>query len=47
MELQYIDRNENDIFTTTAYAADDDWDSHVYILNREKFLAYFQLKKEG
>ena len=22
---------------------DDDWDSHVYVLNRVKFLNYFQL----
>ena len=27
------------------YANDDDWDSHVYILNREKFLAYFHLRE--
>ena len=23
------------------YASDDDWKSHIYILNREKFLKYF------
>ena len=28
------------------YANDDDWDSHVYILNREKFLAYFHLREK-
>jgi predicted GNAT family acetyltransferase len=25
------------------YASDDDWDSHIYILNREKFLNHFEL----
>ena len=25
------------------YATDDDWESHIYILNREKFLDYFHL----
>ncbi|MCR5249238.1 MAG: hypothetical protein K6E50_01380 [Lachnospiraceae bacterium] len=25
------------------YASDDDWESHIYVLNREKFLQYFSL----
>ena len=25
------------------YASDDDWESHIYVLNREKFLRYFNL----
>ena len=25
------------------YASDDDWESHIYILNREKFLRYFSI----
>lgn len=29
------------------YATDDDWMSHVYVLNRDKFLQYFNLKKEA
>ena len=27
------------------YANDDDWDSHIYTLNLEKFLNYFDLNK--
>ena len=26
------------------YASDDDWESHIYILNREKFLKYFSIE---
>lgn len=28
------------------YANDDDWDSHIYTLNLEKFLKYFDLEQE-
>ena len=25
------------------YASEDDWDSHIYILNKDKFLNYFEI----
>ena len=28
------------------YASEDDWDSHVYILNVEKVLKYFEIKQK-
>ncbi len=27
------------------YQSDDDWESHIYILNRNKFVEYFHLKQ--
>lgn len=27
------------------YSSDDDWMSHVYVLNKDTFLAYFNIKK--
>ncbi len=27
------------------YQSDDDWDSHIYVLNRDKFIKYFDLKE--
>ncbi len=29
------------------YASDDDWESHIYILNREKFLKYFSITENA
>ena len=28
------------------YASDDDWSSHIYTLNRDKFLSYFEFEEE-
>lgn len=47
--MDWLESNFNPIskcpLAVQKYSSDDDWMSHVYTLNREAFLAYFNIKK--